>query len=129
MARILVVDDEEDICKTLQDILIEEGYEVETADSGKEAIEKVQAKKPDLVLLDVRLTGGMNGVEVLRVIRQTDKDIPVAMITAYEDIDLAQEALQLGAYDYIKKPFDIGYLRASILSKIFPAEQKNNEKT
>lgn len=126
MSRILVVDDEEDICKTIRDVFTEEGYEVETAGSGREAIEKIKTKMPDLILLDVRIPG-MNGIEVLKAIRKLDEGVPVAMITAYEDIDLAEEALRLGAYDYIKKPFDLEYLRASVLSKILPAEDKNNE--
>jgi len=125
MAKILVVDDEKDICGTLRDIFIGEGYEVDIANSGKEAIKKVKTRKPDLILLDVRMPG-MNGVETLKAIRKIDKEVPVAMITAYEDVDLAQEALRLGAYDYIKKPFGIEYLRASILSKVFPQNDKNN---
>jgi two-component system, NtrC family, response regulator AtoC len=125
MGRILVVDDEEDICKTLRDVFKGEGYEVEITVSGKEAIEKVKVRVPDLILLDVRMPE-MNGVEVLKAIRNIDKNVPVAMITAYEDVDLAEEALRLGAYDYVKKPFDLEYLLASVLSKILPENGRSN---
>lgn len=117
---ILVVDDDEEICKTLKKLLEMEGYEqIHTANSGKEAIARIKVMKYDLILLDVRMRE-VNGVEVLREIRKIDEKVPVAMVTGYEDIDLAEEALRLGAYDYIKKPFDIEYLKASILSKVIP---------
>ena len=119
MPKILVVDDEKDVCDTLKDIFIKEGYEVETALSGKEAIFKVQTEKPDLILLDIRMPE-MGGIEVLKKVKEIDNDIPVAIITAHEDIEAAKEAMQLGAYDYIRKPFNIKYVRASVLSKLIP---------
>jgi DNA-binding NtrC family response regulator len=119
MAKILVVDDEQDIRETLKDILEKEGYGVEMAGSGDEAISMFSSVKPDLVLMDVRMPG-MNGVDLLKKLRQMNAEVPVAMITAYEDVALAEEALGLGAYDYIKKPFDLDYLRESVLSKVIP---------
>ena len=117
---ILVVDDDEEVCKTIQQILKVEGYrEIHTASSGKEAVARIKVMKYDLILIDVRMPE-MNGVETLREIRKYDEKVPVAMMTAYEDMDLAQEALHLGAYDFIKKPFDFDYLKASILSKLIP---------
>lgn len=117
---ILIVDDDEEICKTLKDLLKLEGYEqVHIATSGKETIARIKVMKYVLILLDVRMPE-MNGIETLREIRKYDEKVPVAMITCYEDIELAQEALRLGAYDYIKKPFDIDYLKTSILSKVIP---------
>ena len=119
MAKVLVVDDEQDIRETLKDILEKEGYSVEMAGSGTEAISKIDSIKPDLILMDVRMPG-MNGVDLLKKLREINEDVPVAMITAYEDVALAEEALKLGAYDYIKKPFDLDYLRESVLSKVIP---------
>jgi len=119
MPKILVIDDEKDVCDTLKDIFIKEGYKVETALSGKEAIFKVQTEKPDLILLDIRMPE-MGGIEVLKKVKEIDNDIPVAIITAHEDIEAAKEAMLLGAYDYIRKPFDIKYVRASVLSKLIP---------
>jgi len=121
---ILIVDDDEEICKTLARLLKLEGYEqIHTANSGKEAIARIKVMKYDLILLDVRMPE-MNGVEVLMEIRKYDEKVPVAMMSAYEDMDLAQEALRLGAYDFIKKPIDYDYLKASVLSKLIPGEQK-----
>ena len=118
---ILIVDDEEGVRKTLKDLLKIEGYtQIHTAADGKEAIAKVKKTKYSLILLDVRMPK-MNGVEVLRRIKEIDVEVPVAMITAWEDVNLAEEALRSGACDYIKKPFDINYLMASILSKVIPS--------
>jgi len=75
--------------------------------------------KYDLILLDVRMPE-MNGVEVLREIRKYDEKVPIAIMSAYENMDLAQEAFRLGAYDFIKKPIDYDYLKASVLSKLIP---------
>jgi len=74
---------------------------------------------------DIQFTIGMpgvNGIETLREIRKYDEKVPVIMTTAYEDIDMAQEALRLSACDFIKKPFDCDYLKASVLSKLIPGE-------
>jgi len=65
----------------------------------------------------------MNGIEILKEIRKYDEKVPVAMMSAYEDMDLAQEALRLGAYDFIKKPIDHDYLKASVLSKLIPGDK------
>jgi DNA-binding NtrC family response regulator len=119
MTKILVVDDEQDIRETLKDILEKEGYEVAMAGSSSEALSIFGSVKPGLILMDVRMPK-MNGVDLLKKIREIDTQVPVAMITAYEDVELAEQALKLGAYDYIKKPFDLDYLRESVLSKIIP---------
>jgi len=119
---ILIVDDDEEICKTLARLLKLEGYEqVHTATSSKEAIARIKVMKYDFILLDIRMPE-MNGVEVLREIRKYDEKVPVAIMSAYEDMDLAQEAFRLGAYDFIKKPIDHDYLKASILSKLIPGD-------
>ena len=70
----------------------------------------------------------MNGIEVLKEIRKHDENVPVAIMSAFEDIDLAQEALRLGAYDYIKKPINHDYLKASVLSKLLPGETGGGSK-
>ncbi|PIZ16471.1 response regulator [Candidatus Desantisbacteria bacterium CG_4_10_14_0_8_um_filter_39_17] len=100
-----------------------EGYEgIHTATSGKEAIARIKVLKYDLILLDIRMPE-MNGIEILKEIRKYDEKVPVAMMSAYEDMDLAQEALRLGAYDFIKKPIDHDYLKASVLSKLIPGDK------
>jgi len=111
--KILVVDDEVEIVRLLTEYLTEQGYEVVTAHGGIEALAKLDAEKPRVVLLDVRMPG-MDGIEVLRRIRSFNQDVGILMITADEDIDLAKEALALGAYDYTLKPVDFQYLSRAV---------------
>ena len=103
--RVLVVDDEEEIRKILSSILEKEGFKVITAPDGEQAMEKICFDTPDAVLLDVRMPG-INGMEVLKKIKEIDDDLPVVLVTAYADIHQAVEAMKEGAYDYLAKPFD-----------------------
>jgi DNA-binding NarL/FixJ family response regulator len=104
MDRILIVDDDRDMQLILSETLKLEGYEAIVADDGREALEKITAHVPELILLDVRLPG-MNGLEVLEKIKTTNKDSIVIMLTGFGDIKDAVKAIKLGAYDYITKPF------------------------
>src|SRR3990172_130574 len=123
--RILVVDDEYLIRWTLQQNLEKEGYQVILAETGEEAINKLEAEAPDLVLLDVKLPG-MDGFEVLEKMLRIDRDIVPIMITAYEDVERVVRAIRLGAFDYIAKPFDFDKVRLSI-QKAFEASQIKRE--
>ena len=108
---ILVVDDEEVMRDVLDSLLTAEGYEVELARNGEEGLDKFQQRAFDLVLLDVFLPGGMNGIEVLRRIRSINPTVKVIMVTGNTDPLLAREALELGALAYVDKPFDFDYLK------------------
>jgi two-component system response regulator AtoC len=123
--RILVVDDEYLIRWILQQNLEKEGYEVLLAETGEEAIEKVKAEAPDLVLLDLKLPG-MDGYEVLERMLQLDREIVPIMITAYEDVERVVRAMRSGAFDYITKPFDFEKVRLSI-QKALEASQIRRE--
>lgn len=105
MARIMVVDDEEDVRKNLERILSREGYEVKTAADGMEALSCIEGFKSDLILLDVKMPG-WDGIEVCRRIRshQQFKGTPIIMITAYPKEK--EEALKAGADDFLNKPVD-----------------------
>lgn len=105
MERILVVDDDKDIRFNLSSILKDEGYDVLAVEDGKEAIKAVQNNSPNLALLDIRLPG-MDGMKVLEEIKKIDKDLIVIMLTAYGEVKSAVQAMNLGAFDYITKPFD-----------------------
>lgn len=111
--RILVIDDEKDICDLFEKVLTEEGYTVLTALSGLRAIEIALENKPDLVLLDLRMPE-MDGIEVLRRLKKIDKNIVIIMITAYGTMETARMAMKIGAYDYITKPFDLDYVKTVI---------------
>jgi two-component system, response regulator, stage 0 sporulation protein F len=113
LGRILVVDDEAPIREVLTEYFATEGYAVETATSGLEALSVVSGGRADLVLLDVRMPG-LDGVQVLRRIRELTDSVPVIMVTANEDVSLARETLMLGAFDYVAKPFDFDYLDRAV---------------
>ena len=113
LGRILVVDDEPPVREVLTEYFSTEGYAVESAGSGAEALSAVRGGRVDLVLLDVRMPG-LDGVQVLRRIREFGSGVPVIMVTANEDVALAKETLKLGAFDYVAKPFDFDYLDRAV---------------
>ncbi|MCK5118318.1 MAG: response regulator [Candidatus Latescibacteria bacterium] len=104
--RVLVVDDEEDIRYILHEILYAEGYEVVSARNGAEGIERVEAERSkfDLILIDL-IMPEIDGIQVLRNVKQCDPDIGAVMMTGYASVDSAVRCMKLGAYDYITKPF------------------------
>jgi len=116
-ARILVVDDEPEICEVLKEFLEARGYLVTTASSGAEALRAIEKQRPHLILLDIVMPG-MNGLETLQRILETDRTIPVSMLTAVDDYKVVKQAIGKGAYDYITKPINFDYLEISILSKL-----------
>jgi len=105
MSKLLLIDDEEDVRYSFQRILESPEIEFATASSGEEGLKVIPKFKPDLVLMDVRM-GGMNGLETLRRIRATNPKLLVILMTAYGTTQTAIEAMKLGAYDYLLKPFD-----------------------
>lgn len=104
MERILVIDDELEICELLKGVLSKEGYKVGIAVSGNEGIKLIKQHPPNLVISDV-IMEGLNGIGVLTQIKAMDKKIPVIMISAYGTHDSVIQALELGAVDFIAKPF------------------------
>jgi len=115
---VLVVDDDPKSLKLLAVTLIQEGYRVITAPSGKDALEQIKLEKPGLVLLDIMMPE-MDGIETLKRIKAFDQDIPVAMVTAVWDENEAKRAFKAGAYEYITKPVDMEYLKLAVLVKLF----------
>jgi len=103
-ANILVVDDEKVIHESCGRILREEGYEVETALSGEEALQKLKERQYDLVLTDIRMPG-MDGIETLEKMKEKIPDITVVMFTGYSSVETARGSMKLGAFDYLPKPF------------------------
>jgi DNA-binding NtrC family response regulator len=109
MHRILIVDDEPLNLDLLSQELTDMGHVIDTAAGGAEALAKLAAFDPDLILLDYQMPG-MNGVVVLREIRKTSQELPVVMITAHGTIERAVETMKAGADDFITKPFDPDHL-------------------
>src|SRR6202451_2982026 len=113
--KILVVDDEPRIRKYLQQLLAEDGYDVETVPGGKEALEKVGAGlRPDFIILDV-LMPEVNGLETLRELMKVDRTLNVVMLSCSNEVTTVVEAIRLGAQDYLTKPFEKAELDAALL--------------
>ena len=110
VARILVIDDNPDVVDILVTCLRGEGYGILGARTSDEGLKLVSLSRPDLVLLDI-LMPGLNGIEVLKRIRSITPTTKVIMVTGNADLRLAREALELGAVDYVDKPFDLAYLK------------------
>jgi DNA-binding NtrC family response regulator len=122
---ILVVDDDTYIQKILADRLESLGYRVLVAADGKQALELLDHKDPQLMFLDIEMPG-MKGLEVLKEIRHRQRDFPVIMITAYGSIDLAVQAMKEGAYDFIPKPFKAGHI-ALVVQKAIERQRLRRE--
>jgi two-component system, NtrC family, response regulator AtoC len=106
LSNVLVIDDDDQLRKSFERLLAEEGYAVESAPSGERGLAIIRSKVPDLVILDMRLPG-MNGFETFKLIHDVEPKLPVIMMTAYGTTETAIEATKMGAFDYILKPFDI----------------------
>ncbi len=113
MEKILVIDDDQSIRKTLTSYLKKQNYEVLSADNGKAGIDIVKSELPDLVITDIRMPGA-DGFEVLNNVKEIDPHIHVIIITAFDDMQTTVKAMQQGAYDYIEKPLEIENLKITI---------------
>lgn len=110
MANILIVDDEQSYRQLLSLVFQEEGHELRTAMNGRQALEEVQREPADVIVSDVKMPD-MDGIELLRALRDTLPDIGVILMTAFASVDTAREAFKLGADDFIQKPFDVEELK------------------
>ena len=115
--RILVVDDEVEVCNALEEFLSLKEYAVETALDGQTALKMVEDFKPHIVLLDI-IMPGMGGMDVLKRIRDINPGIGVIMTTAVVDEEIAKSTIRLGAYDYITKPIDLNHLETVLMVKM-----------
>jgi len=123
---ILIVDDEKNIRMTLSQSLESLGVEMDAAGSGEEALAKLRGRDFGLILLDIRMPG-MDGMEVLRQVREVRPDIRIIMITAYGTIESAVEAMKLGAADFLQKPFDPDEIR-ELVSRVMNREKLDERK-
>ena len=127
-AKILIVDDEESIRRSVADILTDEGYRAELAADAIEALARVEDGTPDLVLLDVAMPG-RDGVAVLEELRQRFEDLPVVMMSGHGSIETAVRATKLGAYDFLEKPLSYDKLLLCVAHSLEAArlERENRE--
>ncbi|MBI4431811.1 MAG: response regulator [Candidatus Omnitrophica bacterium] len=117
MPKIMVVDDELEICAFLRSFFEERLYEVVTATSGEEALRKIEKERPQVVLLDIKMPG-KDGIDVLRELKQKFPKVKVIMVTAVETSDKIEQAIKLGADNYITKPLSLEYLEMDVKDKI-----------
>ena len=115
--RILICDDQDTIRRSLGEALIDDGYDVVEAADGAAGLESVRHEEPDLLLLDLKLPD-TTGVEVLRTIRSEGRDVPVILMTAYGDTPTAVEAMKLGAYDFVQKPYTLQDMKTKVASAL-----------
>ena len=127
MIQILVVDDEIAIREVLIEFLSDHGYAATGAENGRAALQMVKTLRPQVVLLDIAMPG-MNGIETLKKLRQDIPSAAVIMISGHADHDMALQALELGAYDFIQKPLDFRYLERTLLAKIVTLEPEGGDK-
>ena len=111
--KILVIDDERPIRNSLKEILRDEGYTVETAESGAQALELVDKEKFDVIFCDIKMPG-MDGMEVLSKLEEEGVEAAVIMISGHGDIDTAVECMKKGAFDFIQKPLDLNRILITI---------------
>jgi two-component system response regulator (stage 0 sporulation protein F) len=117
MIKLLIVDDEKGITDSLKDFFMHRGFSVDTANSGEEALAAVKVNKPDIVFLDIRMRG-ISGLDVLEKIKNMDKSIKVIMLTIHEEKEIVNKAKELGADEYVIKPFRIDYLEEVVIKKV-----------
>lgn len=111
--RILIVDDEKNVLRMLNTVFSQEGNQVFCADNGQDALIIFEQERPDIVLMDIRMPT-MNGLEALQRMREKWLDTPIILMTAYAAVETAVEALRLGAFDYVIKPFELDELKLLI---------------
>ena len=112
--RIIVVDDDLVTCELLCEVFTQEGFQAEFAQSGEAALKMIESSRPDLVVSDIRMKTGLDGLGLLDRLRREYPAMPVVLITAFGSIETAIRAVKEGAFDYISKPFDIGALVSTV---------------
>lgn len=115
--KILVIDDEPNVCSFLAEYLVYKGFEAQISYSGLEALQRIEVEDFDMILLDL-IMPGMNGIEFLEIMKELDKKIPVIIVTGLKDKNVANDTMEMGAVDFIPKPIDLDRLEQSLILNI-----------
>ncbi len=115
--KMLIVDDEVEICEFLESFFEDREFKVMTGQSGQEAVDKAASFQPDVILLDIQMPG-MDGLKALKKIKEAHPKIKVIMVTAVETQDKIEEAMRCGADNYITKPLSLEYLEKDVRDKV-----------
>jgi two-component system response regulator (stage 0 sporulation protein F) len=113
LKTILIVDDQTGIRLLLNEVFKKEGFLTLMAANGREALQKAEETRPDLVLLDMKMPG-MGGIEILKSLKEMQEEIQVIMMTAYGELELIEESIVNGAASYFTKPFDVFAIRDAV---------------
>ncbi len=111
--KILVVDDEPEVRQLMEHFLTDKGFNVRVAENGRQGLAALESFTPDLVLLDMHMPE-LDGIETLKQLARRSPAPPVIMVTVNDDVETTSRLLQLGAADYVPKPFDLDYLEQAI---------------
>jgi DNA-binding NtrC family response regulator len=115
--KVMVVDDESSVCDMLKDFLTARGCEVLAVNSGEEAVKRLPFWNPAIVILDIKMPG-MDGILCLQKIKKLKPEVGVIMMTGSESLEMARQSLNMGAYEYLMKPFNLEYLATAVWSKL-----------
>jgi DNA-binding NtrC family response regulator len=122
--NVLIVDDEKDFLETLSNRLIKRKIDTETAESGEQAIERVKDKEYDVVIMDIKMPGGMDGLEALKEIKKLRPLTEVILLTGHASVETSIEGMKLGAFDYLLKPIKLEDLLLKIAEAL---ERKDSQ--
>ncbi len=117
MIKLLIVDDEKGITDSLKEFFQHRGFSVRAANSGEAALTEINADRPDIVFLDIRMRG-ISGLDTLERIKKIDRTIKVIMLTIHDEKEIVAKARELGADEYITKPFRVDYLEEVVIKKV-----------
>ncbi|MGB9597029.1 MAG: sigma-54-dependent transcriptional regulator [Candidatus Poribacteria bacterium] len=128
MSKVLIVDDEEKVCWAFEQFLKGEGHTTLIASNARDAIEIMTSESPELVIMDIKMPGDINGLDALVEMRKIDPNVYIIIMTAYGTMQTAIKAMQSGAYDYIVKPIDLDQIKI-VIDKALEARKQNQELT
>jgi two-component system nitrogen regulation response regulator NtrX len=131
-SEILVIDDNADIRFLICNILQENGYTIRSAANYEQAIKEINSKLPSLAIVDIKLDkGDKDGIDLLKLLIKKDKSLPVIMISGHANVQVAVEAIRLGAYEFVEKPFSseklLNYVKRAIEVNNIKKEKNNAE--
>ena len=117
MIKVLVLDDEKGLCEDIKDFFVYRGYKVFAATSGEQAVSIINKEKLDILVLDIKMEG-IDGLKVLKTAKEKDSKVKAIMVTALRDEDMKRQALDIGASEYVTKPFSYEKLETLIIHMV-----------
>ncbi len=126
--KILIVDDEITVCKSIRQALLNPAYEIDIALSGEEAIQKDEAQHYEVIIADLMMPG-LSGLDLLKALKAKNTQAKVVMVTGYPTMKTTVQAMQIGAFDYLPKPFLPAELRALVIRTLAAVDKERTEKT